>query len=39
MPYEDIAKVLGTSVSSVKSLLFRARGELQSRLQAHLGAD
>ena len=39
MPYEDIAKVLGTSVSSVKSLLFRARGELQSRLQVHLGPD
>lgn len=37
MPYEDIAKVLGTSVSSVKSLLFRARTELKDRLKPYLG--
>ncbi len=37
MPYEDIAKVLKTSVPSVKSLLFRARGELKARLAAYLG--
>ncbi len=36
MPYEDIAKVLGTSVSSVKSLLFRARSELKERLKTYL---
>ena len=35
MPYEDIAKVLGTSVSSVKSLLFRARAELKERLKSY----
>ena len=36
MPYEEIAKVLGTTVSSVKSLLFRARTELKERLQSYL---
>jgi len=36
MPYEEIAKVLGTSVPSVKSLLFRARTELRSRLAGFL---
>ena len=36
MPYEEIAKVLKTSVSSVKSLLFRARGQLKVRLSKHL---
>lgn len=37
MPYEEIAKVLGTSVSSVKSLLFRARTTLRDKLSHHLG--
>lgn len=37
MPYEEIAKVLGTSVPSVKSLLFRARTELKERLAPYLG--
>ena len=38
MPYEDIAKVLGTTVPSVKSLLFRARADLKDRLKPFLGA-
>ena len=37
MPYEDIAAVLGTSVSSVKSLLFRARSTLKDKLSHLLG--
>jgi RNA polymerase sigma-70 factor (ECF subfamily) len=37
MPYEEIAKVLKTTVPSVKSLLFRARTDLRERLKAHLG--
>jgi len=36
MPYEEIAEVLGTSVSSVKSLIFRARQSLRERLSAWL---
>lgn len=36
MPYEEIAKVLKTSVPAVKSLLFRARGELKQKLQQYL---
>jgi len=36
MPYEEIAKVLGTTVPAVKSLLFRARGELKDRLKPFL---
>ena len=36
MPYGDIAKVLKTSVSSVKSLLFRARTQLKAGLAAYL---
>ena len=36
MPYEEIAKVLGTSVSSVKSHLFRARTALKEELAAYL---
>ncbi len=36
MPYEEIAAVLAVSVSSVKSLLFRARSELKTKLQAYL---
>jgi RNA polymerase sigma-70 factor (ECF subfamily) len=36
MPYEEIAEVLGTSVSAVRSLLFRARETLKSKLRAWL---
>jgi RNA polymerase sigma-70 factor (ECF subfamily) len=36
MPYEEIAKVLQTTVSSVKSLLFRARSELRQQLKGFL---
>jgi RNA polymerase sigma-70 factor (ECF subfamily) len=36
MPYEDIARVLGTSVPAVKSILFRARAELKARLKKYL---
>jgi len=36
MPYDEIAAVLGTSVSSVKSLLFRAREDLRTQLAAFL---
>jgi RNA polymerase sigma-70 factor (ECF subfamily) len=35
-PYEEIADVLGTSVSSVKSLLFRARESLRQHLERYL---
>jgi len=35
-PYEEIAEVLGTSVSSVKSLLFRARESLRQHLERYL---
>lgn len=36
MPYEEIAKVLKTTVPSVKSLLFRARTDLRERLKNHM---
>ena len=36
MDYEDIARALNTSVSSVKSLLFRARGVLRDSLAGYL---
>lgn len=36
MPYEDIAKVLKTSVPAVKSILFRARLELKESLKRYL---
>ena len=32
MAYEEIAKVMGTTVPAVKSILFRARAELRERL-------
>ncbi|HCQ33549.1 MAG TPA: RNA polymerase subunit sigma-24, partial [Verrucomicrobiales bacterium] len=32
MPYEDIANILGISVSAVKSQLFRARSTLRQLL-------
>ena len=37
MPYEEIAKVMETSVPAVKSILFRARAELRERLEKYLG--
>lgn len=37
LPYEEIAEVLGVSVSSVKSLLFRARSTLRDKLSHLLG--
>ncbi len=36
MPYEEIAVVLGVSLSSVKSLLFRARISLKDKLGVYL---
>ncbi len=36
LPYEDIAKILKTSVPSVKSLLFRARTSLRKSLSSYL---
>jgi RNA polymerase sigma-70 factor, ECF subfamily len=36
MPYEEIAKVMGTTVPAVKSILFRARTELRERLAKYL---
>jgi len=36
MPYEEIAKVMGTTVAAVKSILFRARAELRDRLLKYL---
>ncbi len=36
MPYEDIADVLGTSISAVKSHLFRARAFLKEELKEYL---
>lgn len=39
MPYEEIATVLGTSVASVKSLLFRARETLRQHLARYLGGN
>lgn len=37
MAYEEIAKVLKTSVPAVKSILFRARADLKEKLQRYLG--
>jgi RNA polymerase sigma-70 factor, ECF subfamily len=36
MPYEEIAKVMKTTVPAVKSILFRARTELRERLAKYL---
>ncbi len=36
MPYEEISKVMDLTVSSVKSLLFRARLQLREELRAYL---
>ena len=38
MPYEEIAKVMETSVPAVKSILFRARAELRERLEKYLAS-
>jgi len=37
MPYEEIARVLHTSVPAVKSILFRARADLKEKLKPYLG--
>ena len=37
LSYEQIAEVLDLSVAAVKSVLFRARSELRSRLSKYLG--
>ena len=39
LPYEDIARVLKTTVPSVKSLLFRARETLRKSLQQYLAEE
>lgn len=36
LSYDEIAAILSTSVSSVKSLLFRARGQLRDQLKKYL---
>ncbi|MBI5395273.1 MAG: sigma-70 family RNA polymerase sigma factor [Verrucomicrobia bacterium] len=36
MPYEDIAKVLGCSLSATKSIIHRARETLRARLKPYL---
>jgi len=36
MSYDEIAKVLGTSIPAVKSLLFRARNTLREKLSGYL---
>lgn len=36
LSYEEIAKVLDSTVPAVKSMLFRARSELRERLSAYL---
>jgi RNA polymerase sigma-70 factor (ECF subfamily) len=37
LPYEQICEILQMSLPALKSLLFRARGELRKHLAAHLG--
>ncbi len=36
LPYEEIGEILGMSLSAVKSLLFRARGQLKEELRGYL---
>jgi RNA polymerase sigma-70 factor (ECF subfamily) len=37
LDYQEIANILGQSVSSVKSLLFRARASVKSQLEPYFG--
>jgi RNA polymerase sigma-70 factor (ECF subfamily) len=39
MPYDEIADVVGLSVSAVKSQLFRARSSLRETLKHYLDQD
>jgi len=39
LPYEDIAKVVDLSLPAVKSLLFRARGQLRKALTPYLDGE
>jgi len=36
MPYDEISKILSISIPALKSLLFRARGQLKESLQVYL---
>jgi len=37
MDYQEIANILGQTVSSVKSLLFRARASVKAQLESYVG--
>jgi len=37
MDYQEIANILGQTVSSVKSLLFRARASVKTQLESYVG--
>lgn len=39
LDYQEIANILGQTVSSVKSLLFRARSSVKSQLEPYFGND
>jgi RNA polymerase sigma-70 factor (ECF subfamily) len=39
LPYEQIGEILGLSLSAVKSLLFRARGQLKEELHRYLTGE
>lgn len=39
LDYQEIANILGQTVSSVKSLLFRARASVKSQLEPYFGND
>jgi len=39
LDYQEIANILGQTVSSVKSLLFRARASVKSQLESYVGGQ
>jgi len=39
LDYQEIATILGQTVSSVKSLLFRARASVKAQLEPYFGGD